>query len=150
VLVVVGVLTLNNAFDFQTAAVLAAAQSNLLAQAGLSPSQRSVAPTQRQNTPAPSPLSGEATREGAIGAYLASYDVGYAGDCGSATAADSGSYCSTLYENRGSEAVYLGGPTFSEYDSWFLVERNGDGSWSLTDATDVAYDMSGDLKEPPW
>lgn len=146
-LVVVGVLSLTNSFDYQTATVLALAQSNLLARAGVAASPRGpIAPVQRPNG-----SLGQPTPEDAVGAHLASYGIVYVGDCAYADPfADVGGYCSTLFENRGGEALYLGGTTFSEYDAWFLAERYPDGSWAVTDSIDVTYDLYGDLIPPPW
>jgi hypothetical protein len=46
--------------------------------------------------------------------------------------------------------IYLAGPTFSEYDTWFLTEQYVDDSWGVADSIDVTYERSGDLSLPPW
>jgi hypothetical protein len=59
-------------------------------------------------------------------------------------------YCSMLYEDRGVEAIYAIGPTFSEADTWILIGGYEDGSWVVSDATPISYDASGELSPPPW
>ena len=138
-LVVVGVFSLSDNFDFQTPVVLARAQSNLLAGASTS-----------RPAPGSGPL-GQPTPEDAIGAYLYSYDIEYIGDCDYADpAADVGRYCSKAFDDRGDSVIYLAGPTFSEFDSWLLTEQYEDGSWGVADATDLTYDISGDPVLPAW
>jgi hypothetical protein len=50
---------------------------------------------------------------------------------------DIGMYCSILYEDRGFEAIYLIGLTFSEADTWVLLGQYEDGSW-VVDRRDAA------------
>ena len=89
--------------------------------------------------------------EDAIGAYLASYELWYAGECAWVDPnTDIGMYCSILYEDRGFEAIYLLGLTFSEADTWVLVGQYEDGSWVVTDEMLVSYDAWGNLLPPPW
>ncbi len=91
------------------------------------------------------------TPEDAIGGYLDSYGVAYAGDCGWADPNwDIGKYCSILYEDRGFQAIYLLGLTFSEVDSWVLVDQDANGDWLVIDEALVTYDAWGDLLPPPW
>ena len=137
-LVIVGVFTLMD-YDFQTPIVLGQAQSMLLGGA---------VPPGDSGTRGP---SGQPTPEDAIAAYLYTYGVEYIGDCAYVDpAADAGRYCSTAFDDRGSSVVYLAGPVFSEYDTWFLTEQYVDGSWGVADSMDVTYDLSGDLALPPW
>jgi S1-C subfamily serine protease len=150
VLVVVGVLTLSNTYDYQTATLLAATQSNLLAQAGWTTS--GAPPTSSRNLPL-SRTQNATTSKSTLAAYLASFGLDYAGDCADVVGdpnANAGSYCSTVADDRGDEVIFIGGPTFSEYDSWFLVRRNAAGSWGVADSMDVSYDLSGDIEDPPW
>ena len=142
-LVVVGLLSLENTPGYQDITMLATRQSVLLTQAGLTAARRPSSTS--------SPAKGSASAEKAIGVYLASYDITYAGDCDyTDPVADAGGYCSSLYEDRSGEALYLGGSVASEYDTWFLAERSPDGSWVVTDSTDATYNLSGDLQPPPW
>jgi hypothetical protein len=134
-LVIVGVLTLTD-YDFQMPVLLAQAQSLLLG--------GTVAPGDNG-------LQGQPTPEDAIAEFLYGYGIEYAGDCSYADpAVDVGRYCSTAFDDRGSSVIYLAGPTFSEYDTWFLTEQYADGSWGVTESIDVTYDLSGDLALPPW
>ena len=59
-------------------------------------------------------------------------------------------YCSMLYQDRGVEAVYAVGLTFSEADTWILVGMCEDGSFVVNDAAPISYDAWGDLSPPPW
>ena len=139
-LVVIGVFSLTGSFDFQTPVVLAQAESRLLAGGS----------AVRPRDPVTGPL-GQPTPEDAIAEYLYSYGVEYVGDCAYADpAADAGRYCSTAVDDRGSTVIYLAGPTFSEYDTWFLAQQHADDSWGVADSIDVTYDVSGDLSLPPW
>ncbi|MCJ7492005.1 MAG: serine protease [Dehalococcoidia bacterium] len=138
-LVLVGLFSMAGEYDFQTPILLAQAQSGLLG--GVA------APPRR---PLTGPM-GQPTPEDAIAEYLYSYGVEYIGDCAYANpAADVGRYCSTAFEDRGSSVIYLAGPTFSEYDTWFLTEQYVDDSWGVADSIDVTYERSGDLSLPPW
>jgi S1-C subfamily serine protease len=131
-LVIVGVFTLTD-YDFQTPVLLAQAQNALLGGGG------AVGP------------QGQPTPEDAIAAFLYGYGVEYVGDCSYANpATDAGRYCSTAFDDRGRTVIYLAGPTFSEYDTWFLAQQYADGSWGVADFVDVTYDLSGDLALPPW
>lgn len=141
-LVVVGLMTLEDTLDYNDVIGLAGLQSDLLAQAGATSAPRQ---------PAALRPSGYSTPEDAISVYLASYGVNYVGDCDYADPyTDVGDYCSSLYEDRSGEALYVGGVTFSEFDSWFLAERYADGSWVVADSANVAYDRWGDLETAPW
>lgn len=142
-LVVVGLMTLGDTLDYNDVIGLAGVQSDLLAQAGATSPPRQPGASARP--------SGYSTPEDAISAYLASYNVNYVGDCDYADPyADVGDYCSSLYEDRGGEALYVGGETFSEFDTWFLAERSADGRWAVADSTAVAYDRWGELQTAPW
>jgi hypothetical protein len=94
---------------------------------------------------------GYSTPEEAIGVYLASYEVGYVGDCAWADLnTDVGYYCSLLYDDRVVERLYLVGLTFSDATAWILVERYSDGSWEAIDDMAVEYDEWGYLIPTPW
>ena len=167
VLAVVAMMSLPDVISFEGLQYLAALQSNLLAnELGIiaPPRQSAVPPppapppAARQPTaapppapPPPAPPIGYWTPEEAIGAYLASYGVRYAGDCALADPnADIDMYCSMLYQDRGVEAVYAVGLTFSEADTWILVGMYEDGSFVVNDAAPISYDAWGDLSPPPW
>lgn len=161
VLTVVAMLSLPDWMSFEGLEYLAALQSNLLAdELGLvaPPHQPATTPPPPQPTtappPPPSPPSqpvGYWTPEDAIGAYLTSYELWYAGDCAFADAStDIGMYCSILYEDRGFQAIYLLGLTFSEADTWVLVGQYEDGSWLVIDEMPLVYDAWGDLLPLPW
>jgi S1-C subfamily serine protease len=142
-LVVVGMMSLQSTLPYGEVISLAALQSNLLAQAGATSAPRQPS--------APSRSLGYSTPEDAIAAYVAPYNVSYVGDCDLADPrADVGGYCSSLQEDRGGEQLYLGGVTFSEFDSWFLAERYSDGSWAVVDSTRAAHDSGGELQPAPW
>lgn len=95
--------------------------------------------------------SGYFSPEDTIGAYLTNYGLWYAGDCAwTDPNTDIGMYCSTLYEDRGFEAIYLLGLTFSEPDTWVLVGQYDDGSWAVIDEMPLSYDAWGNLLPPPW
>ena len=159
VLAVVGALTFEDAMSYEGLGYLAGYQSNLLTSAlGLvvPPRGSNAAPPQPPRqlpnvSPVPAQPSGYWTPEEAISVYLASYDVGYIGDCAGADPnTDVGYYCSMLYEDRVVERLYLVGLTYSEAEAWVLVERYDDGSWVAIDDMMVEYDQWGDLIPSPW
>ena len=88
------------------------------------------------------------TVEEAIGAYLRTSGLDYAGDCGGTTLSqDVGKHCSVLHEDRGVTRVYATGPTFSEFDTWLLLQQRADG-WAVADTA-----SAGSLDKPnppPW
>ena len=95
-------------------------------------SSRSALPstTTRSTTTTPA----QATVEEAIGAYVRSVGHDYAGDCATTTLEqDVGKHCSTLHEDRGTSRIYATGPTFSEFDTWLLLQLQG-GRWSVVDS----------------
>jgi S1-C subfamily serine protease len=166
VLAVVGALTFEDAMSYEGLGYLAGYQSNLLtSELGLVvpprgsnaappslPTAVPQPPRQQPNVPpAPAQPLGYSTPEEAIGVYLASYEVGYVGDCAWADLnTDVGYYCSLLYEDRVVERLYLVGLTFSEAEAWVLVERYNDGSWVAIDDMAVEYDEWGYLIPTPW
>ena len=152
VLAVVAMMSLPDVISFEGLQYLAALQSNLLAdELGIITPPRQSAVTPSPAPPAPASPIGYWTPEEAIGAYLASYGEQYAGDCSLADPnTDIDMYCSMLYEDRGVEAVYAIGLTFSEADTWILVGQYEDESWVVSDAAPISYDASGDLSPPPW
>jgi len=159
VLAVVGALTFEDAMSYEGLGYLAGYQSNLLtSDLGLvvPPRGSNAAPPQPPRqlpnvSPVPAQPVGYWTPEEAIGVYLASYDVGYIGDCAGADPnTDVGYYCSLLYEDRVVERLYLVGLTYSEAEAWVLVERYDDGSWVAIDDMMVEYDQWGDLIPSPW
>ena len=162
VLAVVSMISLPDSISFEGLQYLAALQSNTLAdELGIiaPPRQSAVPPptapppAARRPTATPAPASpiGYWTPEEAIGEYLASYGLQYAGDCALTDPnTDIDMYCSMLYEDRGVEAIYAIGPAFSEADTWILIGGYDDGSWVVSDATPISYDASGELSPPPW
>jgi len=78
---------------------------------------------------------------------VTSFDLDYAGDCGTTTAEDVGKYCTVLHEDRGATRIYAGGPTFSEFDAWLLVRHDSTG-WNVVDSADTG--TLDDPKPPPW
>jgi hypothetical protein len=88
------------------------------------------------------------TAEEAIAAYLRSSGHEYAGDCGDTNLTDdAGKYCSVMHEDRGATRIYETGPTFSEFDTWLLLQQHADG-WSVVDSA-VAGTPDAP-KPPPW
>jgi zinc-ribbon domain len=82
----------------------------------------------------------------AIAVFIESYGEQYAGDCESTNVeTDAGKYCSKLWEDRGDSAIYVIGLTFSEFDTWLLLEKT-DGDWAVTDWLGVTEEEP----EPPW
>jgi len=104
------------------------------------------APTATPTEEPESPAVRQEAQEEAIAVFLEQYGEQYAGDCATTNVeTDVGKYCSTLWEDRGDSAVYAIGLTFSEYDTWLLLELV-DGDWVVSDwAEVVAEDMA-----PPW
>jgi len=104
------------------------------------------APTATPTEEPESPAGAQEAQVKAIAAFVEGYGEQYAGDCATTNVeTDVGKYCSTLWEDRGDSAVYVIGLTFSEYDTWLLLELV-DGDWVVTDwAEVVAEDMV-----PPW
>jgi hypothetical protein len=73
----------------------------------------------------------------AIRAWLADYDLVYAGPCADTSLSeDVGKYCSTVLEDRGATLVAIVGPTFSEYTDFLLIEQTGNG-WIVKRAAGV-------------
>jgi len=151
VLVVVGALTLEDAMSYEGLGYLAAIESNLItSELGLAP-LRVPTPGSPLSQPTPAAPQGYFTPELAIQPYLADYGVDYVGDCSVADLnRDVGKYCSQLYEDRGTERLYLVGLTFSEAEAWILVEQYNDGSWVAIDDMAVEYDDWGNLIPSPW
>ena len=165
VLAVVAMMSLEDSTSFDGLQHLAELQSNVLAnELGLvTPPRQPAATPPPAPPPAPTPTAvpppqpplaapmGYWTPEEAIGVYLASYEVTYAGDCALTDPnADIYKYCSTLYEDRGVDAVYAIGMTFSEADTWMLVDMYDDGSFGVDDVASITYDSWGDPWPPPW
>ena len=64
------------------------------------------------------------TAEETIAAYLRSSGHEYAGDCRDTNLTeDAGKYCSVMHEDRGATRIYETGPTFSEFDTWLLLQQ---------------------------
>jgi hypothetical protein len=91
-----------------------------------------------------------AVRQGAqvkaIAVFIEGYGEQYAGDCEKTSVeTDAGMYCSKLWEDRGDSAIYVIGLSFSEFDTWILLEQvNGD--WVVSDWAGVEVDNM----VPPW
>ena len=99
-------------------------------------------PTEETEPPA---VSREAQVK-AITVWVEEYGEQYAGDCGiTDIEKDVGKYCSSLQEDRGDSAIYLIGPTFSEFAFWVLLEQV-DGDWVVSDWADVVAEEM----VPPW
>ena len=82
----------------------------------------------------------------AVAAFIEGYGEQYAGDCESTNVdTDVGKYCSKLWEDRGDSAIYIIGLTFSEFDTWLLLEKTG-GDWAVSDWLGVTEEEL----EPPW
>jgi hypothetical protein len=82
----------------------------------------------------------------AVAAFIEGYGEQYAGDCESTNIdTDVGKYCSKLWEDRGDSAIYIIGLTFSEFDTWLLLEKTG-GDWAVSDWLGVTEEEL----EPPW
>jgi len=82
----------------------------------------------------------------AIAVWVEEYGEQYAGDCGTTDVdKDVGKYCSSLQEDRGDSAIYLIGPSFSEFAFWVLLEPV-DGDWVVSDWADVVAEEM----VPPW
>ncbi len=88
--------------------------------------------------------SGTWSPEQAIADQLATTGTAYMGTCSNARLPnDVGAYCSLLSEDRGATRVYGVGPTFSEIDTWMLLDQSS-GGWVVT-ATAPARGAA-----PPW
>jgi hypothetical protein len=116
---------------------------------------KATASPKRTPTPAPKatpteevepPAASHEAQAKAIAVWVEGYGEQYAGDCATTNVeTDAGKYCSSLQEDRGDSVIYIIGPTFSEYDTWLLLERV-DGDWVVSDwAEVVAEEMV-----PPW
>jgi hypothetical protein len=82
----------------------------------------------------------------AIAVWVEGYGEQYAGDCATTNVeTDAGKYCSSLQEDRGDSAIYLIGLSFSEFDTWLLLERV-DSDWVVSDWAGV---VDGEMV-PPW
>jgi hypothetical protein len=82
----------------------------------------------------------------AIAVWVEGYGEQYAGDCATTNVeTDAGKYCSSLQEDRGDSAIYVIGLSFSEFDTWLLLERV-DSDWVVSDWAGV---VDGEMV-PPW
>lgn len=95
-------------------------------------------------------VAGYGSPDEAIAAFLGERAVGYAGDCVYADPdTDIGLYCAMLWEDRGTELIYLMGPAFSEPDTWVLLALQGEGGgWLVVDDAGFVGDV--EVAEPPW
>jgi hypothetical protein len=89
-------------------------------------------------------LNVAATPAGAIQQAIQPYGYVYSGDCGVATPADIGRYCSKESAVHEPVHAYLVGRTFSEYSIWVFIQQQGD-EWIPLGT--VAYDQSNVI---PW
>jgi hypothetical protein len=62
----------------------------------------------------------------AIQEAIAPYGYVYSGDCGVATPADIGRYCTKESAAHGTVHAYLLGRTFSEFSAWVFIQQQGD------------------------
>ena len=100
---------------------------------------------------AASAAAGDPTVREAIAAWLGARGITYAGPCSEASLPeDSGRYCSNISEDRGTTVVLMLGPTFSEFDSWILVQRGPNGWLVVKQADMAAPDDPAGAFEPPF
>jgi Immunoglobulin-like domain of bacterial spore germination len=87
-------------------------------------------------TLAPSSETGTSPEE-AVGAYVRSGGLAYAGDCaGTSVPADAGKYCSALREDHADRRTYGIGPVASEFTNILTLERRGT-MWLVTSVMDA-------------
>lgn len=97
---------------------------------------------------APSTTAPPATVEEALAGFAFGAGMPYAGDCAATTLEeDTGKWCSTLSEDRGSTRIYGAGPTFSEYTTWLLLTE-GPAGWTVEDSASAG--TMDDPQEAPW
>ena len=94
-----------------------------------------------------SPATGAASPDDAIRAWMEQRGFSYAGNCSTISPVTHvGEKCADLEADRGERKVYLIGRTFSEGDTWLLVEQSN-GYWQVVDTAKLTLTGS---QQPPW
>ena len=118
------------------------------AQTTTSPSTATSAGSTRTAAPSSTTAAtGATTPDDAVREWMAKQGHAFAGACATTRPGTHvGEKCSTLYADRGQRKIYKVGMTFSEYDTWLLVEQSGV-SWQVVDTAKFTHNA---LAPPSW
>ena len=117
---------------------------------GATTSSSSTTPSSTTTSTTALTSTSRAARELSEHEALEAFDFGvpYAGDCASTNLdRDVNKWCSKLHDDRGTSKIYAGGPTFSEFTLWLLLEHGAAG-WRVANTADV--DDPENPTPPPW
>src|SRR5687767_5972786 len=92
--------------------------------------------------------SGEEAPDSAVQSAIEVRGERYAGDCAATVSPrDLGQVCSKLVQDRGDARAYLVGRTFSEFQRWIFVARDGTG-WRVLAEPTLNFDAAS--LDVPW